>query len=292
MTSSVTRRLLLNAALVATFARPAAAVGTGGVASTELILTETLLALGIAPVAVGNRPLYERLVGHPALPASANDLGPLNEPNLELLQYLHPGLILAAEWQQATQAQLERIAPVAWLPTFSFDGKPLDNARSLALRIGELAGMPAVALARIVALDARLAALAEVLRSSTRQAVYIVRFMEDRRHLLVFGKGSLVDDVLQALGLENAWASPTNIWGSSYAGVESLTGRPNAVVLHFSGEEDLMAQPQGPLWQVLSNRAGKRMRPIPSIFPAGGIASALRLAEAIVSALHGEVSVP
>jgi iron complex transport system substrate-binding protein len=117
--------------------------------------------------------------------------------------------------------------------------------------------------------------------------------MEDGRHLLVFGKGSLVDDVLQLLDLENAWADSTNVWGASYAGIESLTRRPDAIVLYFATEgEGSIAHPQGPLWQVLINRVGDRMVPIPPVFPAGGVASALRLGEAIVGVLRSRMAAP
>jgi iron complex transport system substrate-binding protein len=289
----LTRRALLGGALTGAAFPAIVAAGSRRIAATELILTETLLALGIVPVAVGNRPLYRRLVGEPLLPASANDLGPLNEPNLELLQYLRPDLILAAEWQQATQVHLERMAPVAWLPTFSLVGKPLDNARSLARRIGELTGTASKAQALVSALDARLVSLAGEAGASGRPPVYVVRFMEDGRHLLVFGKGSLVDDVLQLLDLENAWADSTNVWGASYAGIESLTRRPDAIVLYFATEgEGSIAHPQGPLWQVLINRVGDRMVPIPPVFPAGGVASALRLGEAIVGVLRSRMAAP
>lgn len=78
---------------------PAAVLAREGgprIVSMDLSFTEMLLALGAQPTAIANVPLYQRLVSIPVAPADAVDLGPLTEPNLELLQYLKPDLILAA----------------------------------------------------------------------------------------------------------------------------------------------------------------------------------------------------
>lgn len=40
----------------------------------------------------------------------------------------------------------------------------------------------------------------------------------DTRHALVIGKGSLFQDVLDQLNIENAWQGETNLWGSSIRG--------------------------------------------------------------------------
>ncbi len=63
--------------------------------TTELVLSETALALGLRPLAAGNLPLCRRLVSVPQLPQGISDPSPLSEPNIELIA-LAPGLIFAA----------------------------------------------------------------------------------------------------------------------------------------------------------------------------------------------------
>ncbi|WP_290690758.1 MULTISPECIES: ABC transporter substrate-binding protein [unclassified Haematobacter] len=248
---------------------PAGAGDTaGGVVTTELILTETCLALGHGPAAIGNRGLYQRLVGDPA-PGAALDLGPLNEPNLELLRRLAPRLILAAAWQQAAAGRLERIAPVEWLQTLPLEGA-LTTARALADQMARILGRDSGPL---------LARLEDALTPLGAQRALIVRMLEDGRHMIVFGPGSLPGDVLSAMGLTNA-ATGSMIWGARSTGLEELVDRDGPAVLAIGG-----AGSAGPFLDALSFNLADRLRPLPPVFPAGGVASAIRLATAIRAAM-------
>jgi ferric hydroxamate transport system substrate-binding protein len=255
----------------------------------DLVFTEMLLTLGTAPVAIGNVPLYERLVSIPAAPPDAVDLGPLTEPNLELLQYLAPDLILAASWQASALQQLEKVAPVAWLPTFSREQKPLDFTRALLARIAGLAHREAEA--GLVAKDAETALedAARRLRPHTRRPVYLVRFAEDGRRTAIFGAGSVVGDVLNRAGLRNAFSGRANVWGTASIGIERLIEVPEATIIHFErGAETRRAVQrlaQSPIWNALPAVRKGRVIGMPVVYPNGGTVSAARFARQLADVL-------
>jgi len=183
------------------------------VVSLDLLLTELLLTLEVAPVAVGNVPLYRRLVAQPSVPDGTPDLGPLQTPNLELLQYLMPNLILAPDWMRLGRTPFARIAPVAWLPTFSKDFGALKHAENLLRSIAERTGRDAAAERVLRRGEIVFAQARRTLAGAQSRPLLVVRFMEDGRHAAVFGREGMVGGVLQRLGLGNAWTGRTNVWG-------------------------------------------------------------------------------
>ncbi len=284
------RSVLLGLAALPTGRSAAGAPGSPRIATTELVLTQTALALGLPPVAAGNVPLYRRLVDEPLMPSGPADLGPLNEPNLELLQYLKPDLIFAASWQRVSQGALERIAPVRWLDTFALDGKPLANAFRLTERIGAEIGRDEQAATIVSNAKAAFQQARRHLADGPRKAVYIVRFLDDGRHLAVFGRGSLVEETFAEIGVENAWRGTSNAFGGAFVGVERLAERPDAVVLSFARtgvdpKAALESLSRNPLWRALPFVQDGRVIPLAPFFPAGGLPSAVRLGRAVVGAL-------
>jgi len=262
------------------------------VASLDLLLTETLLTLGVTPAAIGNTPLYDRLVAEPRLPDGIPDLGPLQEPNLELLQSLRPDLILAPSWAEAGQTDLRRIAPVAWLPTFSTTRPALDHARDLLVRVATLTGRDGEARAWSDRADAVLAEARERLRPWTDRPVYVVRFIEDGRHAAIFGGNGMIGDVLSRLGLRNAWTGRTNVWGTASIGIEQLAGNAEARLIHFDrGAETERALRQlagSPLWAALPAVRQGRVIEMPVVYPNGGLASATRFARQLAQVLPAQ----
>ena len=293
----LTRRAILGACSLAPFGLAAARgqdLGPAGpvarrVASLDLLLTETLLTLSLVPAAVGNIPLYQRLVAEPELPDDVPDLGPLQEPNLELLQYLRPDLVLAPSWAAAGQRDLERIAPVAWLPTFSTEKPALDHARSLLAQVAAMTGRDAEAQAWSGRADAALAEARQALAPFADRPVYVVRFMEDGRHAAIFGGNGMIGDVLARLGLTNAWTGRTNVWGTTSIGIEQLAGNPEARLIHFNrGAETDRALRQlagSPLWQALPAVRQGRVIETPVVYPNGGLSSAARFAGQLAQAV-------
>ena len=55
------------------------------IATVDWTIAETLLALGVTPLAVGDVGSYRAWVGEPLLPAAVVDIGQRAQPNRELL---------------------------------------------------------------------------------------------------------------------------------------------------------------------------------------------------------------
>jgi ABC-type Fe3+-hydroxamate transport system substrate-binding protein len=231
-------------------------------------------------------------VAEPALPDGVPDLGPLQEPNLELLQQLRPDLILAPSWAEVGRNNLERIAPVAWLPSFSTEKPALDHARDLLMRVAEMTGRDAEARSWSDRADAALDNARHGVEPWTDRPVYVVRFMEDGRHAAIFGGRGMIGDVLSRLGLRNAWTGRTNVWGTTSIGIEQLAGNAEARLIHFDrGAETERALRQlaaSPLWAALPAVRQGRVIEMPVIYPNGGLFSATRFARQLAQVLPAQ----
>jgi iron complex transport system substrate-binding protein len=261
------------------------------VVSLDLMLTECLLSLGVVPAALANIPLYQRLVAQPPVPPGVPDLGPPQEPHLEFLQALRPDLILAPSWQAPALGRLERIARVVWLPAFAPDGRPLEHAEALLMRIGALTGREAEARAQAALLPPALVAAAAQLVDWAGRPVLAARFLEDGRHMAVFGANGMVGAVLQRLGLRNAWTGSSNAAGVASTGIESLAGMADATIVHFDrGAETARALARlrgSPFWQALPAVREGRVLAMPVIYPSGGVFSAIRFTAQLAALLRG-----
>ncbi|TIL74521.1 MAG: iron-siderophore ABC transporter substrate-binding protein, partial [Mesorhizobium sp.] len=87
-------------------------------------LAETLLMLGVRPVAIADREVWETWVVEPPLPPEIADVGTLLEPNLEFLQQLKPDIILSIPYLDGIKPQLERVAPVKTIGLYTEAGEP------------------------------------------------------------------------------------------------------------------------------------------------------------------------
>ncbi|PTE20321.1 ABC transporter substrate-binding protein [Cereibacter changlensis JA139] len=250
---------------------------TDRIVALDWALAETLVALGVAPLAVAEAPLYARRVVEPALPAGTRDIGLRSWPNLEALRALQPDLILAMAGYGIAPARLERIAPVRAFPLYSEARRPLDLARQAVRDLGGLTGRGAQAAELLDRLDAALAGP----RLDDRPLL-IVKFADDRL-LDVFGAGSLFHDVLRPLGATNAWTGPTNAWGFASTGLEALAGHPEArLVIIEPAPPPRLAD--SPLWRALPQVRAGRVTLLPPVWVFGGVPSALRFARLLGAA--------
>ncbi|TCQ98171.1 iron complex transport system substrate-binding protein [Neorhizobium sp. JUb45] len=252
--------------------------------SLDLLITELLLTLGEVPIAVANIPLYRRLVASPALPDSVEDLGPLNEPNLEFLQRLAPTRVLVADWQAPGLMPLTRIAPVLPIRVFAGRTPALDHCETLLSDLAELTGRQAEAATAIAATAAAIDAARTQLSGFSRP-VYICRFNRDGRNIALFGGNGMLGDVAGRLNLRNAYKGRVNGAGVTNAPLSRLADEPDAVIVHFDrgAETDvaLARLEESALWHALpAVRKGRVVR-MPVIYPSGGLRSADRFATQI-----------
>jgi ferric hydroxamate transport system substrate-binding protein len=264
------------------------------VVTLDGLFTETLLALDLVPVATANRPLYEKLTARPPLPASVEDLGPLQEPNLEYLKLLAPDLIVAATWQAQTQPALARIAPVAAYPIVAGALDPLENLRAVTRGLAERVGLRPGAEALIEATERAIETARAALAGRTRRPVTICRLREDGRQVALFGSRSTVGAVAARLGLVNAYTGRQSGAGTASAGIEDLAATPEAIVVHFDrGAETARALARlapSPIWRALPAVRAGRVLAMPVVHPNGGLPSAARFAAQLAAMLPADGS--
>ncbi|MET1078078.1 MAG: ABC transporter substrate-binding protein [Pseudomonas sp.] len=275
-------------AAVALACQAAAPVTPPRIAVIDWGLTETLLGLGVTPVAVAQTEGYRRWVGAPALPAQVIDLGMRVEPNLELLSRLTPDLILITPQFAASRAQLERIAPVKVLAIYTPEAEAYVGAQRVTRELASLLHREAAGEALIARVEARLAEVRGRLASRTQPPFYVATFL-DQRHVRLFGKHSIYQGVLDRVGLQNAWQGPTNYWGFSQQGIERLAERPEAALLYLEplppGTSQGLAA--SALWQRLPLVRQGRVTALPPVWSFNGLLAAERFAGLLEQHLAG-----
>lgn len=288
----ITRRRLLAALALSPWLsawplHAATAPEQARIIALEWLPTELLLALGVAPLAVADTRNYNIWVGEPPLPPHTLDVGLRTEPNLELMTQLQPSLILCSNGYGPSPDKLRRIAPIMGFDLNRGDGRPLsaarDSLRALAARIGR----EAEAEAHLQMLDRELAAARQRLAPWAARPILLMSLM-DSRHALAFGKNSLFLEVMEHLGLTNAWQGETNFWGSAVIGIERLAHLRDVEAICFDHDNDAdMAQlSRSPLWQALPFVRAGRFQRVPAVWYYGATLSALHFVRVLERALE------
>ncbi|GGG23620.1 ABC transporter substrate-binding protein [Rhizobium wenxiniae] len=240
---------------------------------------ETLLALGLQPMAVAEAPLYGDRVVVPALSRETIDLGLRSWPNIELLRSLKPDLILSQAGYGVSQARLDEIAPTLALPLYSAERKPLAAAERALKEIAAKTGREQVATEYLQQSDARLEAIAAEAKKYDGRPLLIIKFTDDRL-VDIYGAGGLFDDILKRLGIQNAWNGATNNWGFATAGLDAIARYPEArIIIIEPGPPGTFLK--SALWQSLPAVRNGRVTMIPPTWVFGAFPSAMRFAEVI-----------
>ncbi|APQ10959.1 hypothetical protein SB11R_09855 [Pseudomonas oryzihabitans] len=267
----------------------AANAQSSGIVAINWAALETLLALGVTPLAGSDTGYYRRRMPTFALPPQVQDIGPFWEPNLELLQRLQPSLILTDPLAPVVDRALRSIAPTEIVDLYP-SADPYARASALLLALGTRLDRVRAAQAYLAGVDRRLSELAARLASRPRPAVQVALVNADGRHATLYGRGSLIQSVLDRLGLRNGWQGRSNAMGVTLVGIERLAEAPDALLVCVElptrlAELQRLRQ-EGTLWQALPAVRAGRVLTLPRFFPYGGVASALFLAEQLTSHLE------
>ncbi|MFT4063672.1 ABC transporter substrate-binding protein [Paraburkholderia sp.] len=279
------------------FAWPAAAAVAGSashaqprVVSLSWAGAQILVSLGVTPLALTERADYPRAGALPAMPASVLELGSHSEPNLELLQQLKPELIVIDVNQLGLEARLSTIAPTIAVDIYNARlGKPYALAVATTLRIAQRLGRKQAAQAYLLSVEDELAARARTVSTlGAAPPVLIADLYDDGRHLYLYGPNSMMQDVMDRLGVRNAWQGST---GSGYLllGIEGLAPMGDARMFYIShGARDKIALhnlSRSGLWQNLPFVHAQRFRPLPGFFAYGATACAVQFANELTAGL-------
>ena len=261
------------------------------VVSLDWALAETMLAIGVTPVAVVAADDWAQLVVEPALPASVADLGLAQDVNFELIADLRPTLILTSPFLKNLEHTLRRIAPVVPLSVFDEGGAPLGQRRVVTLTLGDLLDRHLEAEQYLERAEQTFDAERTRLAALSPRPLLLLNFI-DARHVRVYGGSSLYQNVLARLGLSNAWNRPTGYFGYATVGVEQLaTDRDLHCIVFDPVPPD--AGPtlrDSPLWSRLPFVRAGHVSFLPPTLMFGAMPAALRFARLLTTTLEAVAS--
>ncbi|WP_420915288.1 ABC transporter substrate-binding protein [Aeromonas salmonicida] len=267
-------------------ARPSECTQVPRIATVDWTIAETLLALGVTPLAVGDVSAYRAWVGEPLLPADVVDIGLRAQPNRELLAELKPDRILISPLAAPLAPTLSRIAPVQSIALYDPQTDLWQRLHEATLTIAALVNKTAEANELLTDLNRDLEQMKQTLPAEL-PPLLVVQFI-DERHVRVFGRHSLFEAVMQRLGLRNAWQGETNAWGFSVASIEQFMALPAARLVVVDpipvGVSERLQEPG--LWQHLPLVQQAPVLHLPAVWSFGGVLAARRFATLLSEALQ------
>ncbi|MBO9127057.1 MULTISPECIES: iron-siderophore ABC transporter substrate-binding protein [unclassified Rhizobium] len=263
-----------------------AAARPSRIAAIDWAMLETLMALGVTPIAATELLQFRSDAVEPQIPSSVVDLGLRGSPNFELLHLLKPELILISPFYVRHQPALEAIAPVYSLPFYVQGEPPYAKALNAVSQLGDLLGRTDAAAKVLTEQDALLAGLRQQLVPFAARPTYIIN-IGDSRHFRAFGADSMFGDILQRLGLPNAWTDRSRFTFAAPVPMENLAANPEARIVIVS---DIPVEARSSLrnsmiWKSLKPVKEGRVVNIGNVNPYGGITAGLRFARLLSEAL-------
>jgi ABC-type Fe3+-hydroxamate transport system substrate-binding protein len=201
------------------------------VVSADWTSAEIALALGVTPVAVGDRDTYRNWVGAGEdLPASVAAIGARYEPSLEKIAALKPDLIVQESGELVKgRDKLEAIAPVAGLDAYALSkASPKTEwaaMRDATLKLGTLLGKDAEAKALLKSTDSEIAVQAQRIKDAGHAGDSVVLTQTSvggKPATRLFDDGSEMVAVLRKLGLKNGFEGKHQDYSFTEVGLEGL----------------------------------------------------------------------
>lgn len=277
----------LATALVAPAIGVARSKPPGRIVALDYGLAQTLIALGRPPTALASAHAWDQWVADPPLPPQTINIGLSREVNLELLQQLKPDVILSTPFLEKLRNKLERIAPVVSLPIHATGGPAMPPILAGTQAIADMLNLVDAGEALIKDSLGSIAAARETVKGLKDKPLIVANFL-DARHLRVYGRNSLFDDVLARLGLNNAWTGPTNSWGFTTIGAQQLAavGKLRLVCFEPVPLDAERAIAENPVWQALGLADPQDVLRLPPVLAFGMLPAATRFSELLAGAVR------
>ena len=254
---------------------------------------ETLLALGITPVAATELLQFREVAIEPPVPASVADLGLRGTVNFEMLRLVRPELILSSNFYASSEARLRLIAPVESFTVYARGVEPFAAAEQMTLALGRRLGAERAADDYVAETQAEFAVLHDKIGGFEGRPVIPIN-LGDARHFRVFGADSMFGEALARLGVANAWTAATSYSAMAPIGLEALARVPDAwIALIPPAPPDAMRiLGRSAFWNALPNIAARRILTLDAINPYGALPAARRFARLLISALEHRGAAP
>ena len=287
-TPAFNRRQFLSSLTVSALLR-----GTAGaqrqlrVASMDWALAETMLALGQRPIGIVAAGDWPRFVVEPILPPGVVDLGLQQEINFELLASLKPDLILTSPFLDDAEPTLRRIARTLRVSIFEKSAEPLSQPRAIARILGQQLGCREAAGEFLRSAERRFESYRGRVATIDPRPVLLVNFI-DPRHVRVYAGAGLYQNVLDRIGVTNAWRGETSYWGYATIGVERLATSGDVQLIAFEPIPPDVRRTlrESPLWAQLPFVRAGHVAEFPTMFMFGAMTAALRFARLLVEKLE------
>ncbi|MGB6298752.1 MAG: iron-siderophore ABC transporter substrate-binding protein [Rivularia sp. (in: cyanobacteria)] len=261
----------------------------------EWVYVENLLALGIQPIGIADIKGYKNFVNiKPQLSDKVVDVGTRTEPSLEAIAKLKPDLILGVEQRhQETYNLLNSIAP-----TFLFNPYPsaknanqLDEMQQTFLKIAQTVNREDKG--KIVLNEIQQTfdeANKQISNLKLAQNTFVLAQLSDRGpQFRLFSDNAMAVQILNKIGLENAWKGTFDIFGFNTVWVEALPKVEEANFIYITADNNVYWQnlQNNPVWKGLKFVEQNRIYPIEAdTWVFGGPLSAQLLVEKVVAALE------
>lgn len=264
----------------------ARAAGGARLAAIDWTGLETALALGALPVAATELRQFRAIVVEPGAPSSIVDLGLRGAPNYELLRLTAPDLILTSNFYEGQRPALERIAPTLSLPVHLPGRPPYEAAEAATRLLGEHLGRPDAAAGLIGAARAGIESCRARLSDLAKRPVFVIS-LGDSRHFRAFGADSMFGDVLDRLGMRNAWTASSRYAAAAPVGIDALARVPDAAAVVIAPvPPEARALIGGAIWSALPMVREGRVATLEPVNHFGGLPAAERFARLFTAAME------
>lgn len=281
----INRRTALALSMAALLPSGIARAQEKRVAVVDWAMLETVLAIGIVPVAATELIQFRLIAVEPDVPESVADLGLRGTPNFEMLRMAAPDIILSSNFYEYRRASLERVAPVFSMTVYEPGTPPYGLAEQVALGLGARLGHAEQAAIYLAQTTAMLDVLRTRLASHTERPIFIIN-IGDARHFRAFGNDSMFGDVATRLGFTNAWADKSSYSAAAPVGMEALARVPEAsiIILGPMPPEAEKVLSKSALWNALPAVKAGRVATLNPVNHFGGLPAARRFARLLAEA--------
>lgn len=268
------------------------------VVALEWQQVEDLLTLCVAPVGVADIEGFGTWVSAVELPEGVEDVGGRGEPNVDALVATDPDLVIVevTAADDPVIAQIEGIG-VPVLATAGADAAdPVKHMLDTFSLIADSVGRGERAEAVIEEFEGHLAEGKEATTDTAGDTfIYLDGWIQGGNvSLRPFGQGSLVGEIGEALGLENAWTGEVDAsYGLGQTDIEGMTTVDPTWVFHtgYDGpdpeaEDIMLLLEENPIWTSIPAVSEGRIHSFPAgIWTFGGPRSTQQVIDAYVDVL-------
>lgn len=268
------------------FSLYANASNTVNVVPIDWTQTETLLALGVEPLATAQQAGYNAWVNTPTIPSHIPDIGLRTQPNLELLSELKPDKIFISPMFKNLEQQLARIAPVQSIGIYRSGDASWPAIKNFTRTLAAETHTEEKAETLIDDAEQHFVELSQNLSSKAKETPLLMLQFMDPRHMRVFGKNSMYKIAANQIGLKSAWQEKTSAWGYSLAGMDQLMNIKAQIVVvkpFPAGVEEHLEKDQ--LWQYIIKQSGHPLITIDPVWSFGAIPSSVKFANLLTQQL-------